>query len=68
MPLAGNPTSGIGRRPHAVRPTPAEHVAIGSGPREEAAEMVGIMFLYGIWAILAIGSIVACAMVFREDG
>ena len=28
--------------------------------------MVGIMFLYGIWAVLAIGSIVACAMVLRE--
>ena len=28
--------------------------------------MVGIMFLYGIWAVLAIGAIVATAMAFRE--
>ena len=28
--------------------------------------MVGIMFLYGIWAVLAIGSIIASAMAFRE--
>ncbi len=30
--------------------------------------MVGIMFLYGIWAVLAIGAIVASAMAFREHG
>lgn len=28
--------------------------------------MVGIMFLYGIWAVLAIGAFVASAMAFRE--
>jgi hypothetical protein len=28
--------------------------------------MVGIMFLYGVWAVLAIGAIVASAMAFRE--
>jgi hypothetical protein len=33
----------------------------------EEAEMVGIMFLYGIWAVLAIGSIVVCAMALREN-
>jgi hypothetical protein len=32
----------------------------------EEAAMVGIMFLYGIWAVLAIGAIVASAMAFRE--
>jgi hypothetical protein len=29
--------------------------------------MVGIMFLYGIWAILALGSVVVCAMALREQ-
>lgn len=28
--------------------------------------MVGIVFLYGIWAVLAIGAIVGSAMAFRE--
>jgi hypothetical protein len=28
--------------------------------------MVGIMFLYGIWAVLAIGAILASAMAFRQ--
>jgi hypothetical protein len=37
-----------------------------SSAREEA-EMVGIMFLYGIWAILALGSVVVCAMALREQ-
>jgi hypothetical protein len=32
----------------------------------EEAEMVGILFLYGIWAVLAVGAIVASAMAFRE--
>ena len=56
-----------GRRPHAAGPPGADHVVIGSGAREEA-EMVGIMFLYGIWAVLAIGAIVATAMALREEG
>ena len=30
--------------------------------------MVGIVFLYGIWAVLAIGSIIVTAMVLRDDG
>ena len=30
--------------------------------------MVGIMFLYGIWVVLAIGAIVASAMAFRDHG
>ena len=29
--------------------------------------MVGIAFLYGIWAILAIGAIIATAMAIREE-
>ena len=56
-----------GRRPHAAGPPGADHVVIGSGTREEA-EMVGILFLYGIWAVLAIGAIVASAMAFRQEG
>ncbi len=30
--------------------------------------MVGILFLYGIWAVLAIGSIIVTAMVLGDDG
>ena len=29
--------------------------------------MVGIWFLYGIWAVLAIGSVIVTAMVLRSD-
>ncbi len=29
--------------------------------------MVGIMFLYGVWAVLALASIVAVAMMLKEN-
>jgi hypothetical protein len=29
--------------------------------------MIGISFLYGIWAVLAIGSVIVTAMVIRSD-
>lgn len=29
--------------------------------------MVGIVFLYGIWAVLAIGSVIVTAMVLKDD-
>lgn len=29
--------------------------------------MVGIMFLYGVWAVIALVSIVAVAVMLRED-
>jgi hypothetical protein len=64
MGASGNPTRGIGRRPHAAWSPRSDHGAIGSVTEE--AEMVGIMFLYGIWAVLAFGAIVASAMAFRE--
>ena len=28
--------------------------------------MVGIVFLYGIWAVLAIGSIIVTAMILKD--
>ena len=29
--------------------------------------MVGIIFLYGIWAVLAIGSVIVTAVILRDD-
>ena len=29
--------------------------------------MVGIMFLYGVWAVLALASIVAVAMMLKDN-
>ncbi len=29
--------------------------------------MVGIVFLYGIWAVLAIGSVIVTAMILKDD-
>lgn len=29
--------------------------------------MVGIMFLYGVWALIALGSIVAMMMILKES-
>jgi hypothetical protein len=64
MVASGNPTRGIGG---ALMPGGRPGPTMGPSDRaREEAEMVGIMFLYGIWAVLALGSIVVCAMALRE--
>lgn len=53
-----------------LRPWPAETALIASAPRANRTKggtMVGISFLYGIWAVLAIGSVIVTAMVLRSD-
>ena len=37
-----------------------------SDSTREEGTVVGIMFLYGIWVVLAIGAIWASALAFRE--
>jgi nucleotide-binding universal stress UspA family protein len=29
--------------------------------------VIGIVFLYGIWAVLAIGSVIVTAMILKDD-
>jgi hypothetical protein len=39
----------------------------GTDTTHEGADMpVGEIFLYGVWAVLAIGALIASAMAFRE--
>ena len=50
-----------------MSPDPAGRtIDVSVGHNEEAAMPVGEIFLYGIWAVLALGAIIASAMAFRE--
>ena len=46
---------------------PGARLRVSVKPRTGVGQMVGIVFLYGVWAAIVIGSIVAVMMMLKEQ-
>ena len=65
-PVRGKSAAADRRRPHAARRGRGGPSMCQTVTDEEAVMPVGEIFLYGIWAVLALGAIIASAMAFRQ--